>query len=189
MPRGLTELEGCVLATVRAKGACTPYAVRREFRLVHHAVLERQRRGDLPAGRPAGPAAALAGRPPDRDRRGGTLYAVTAAGDRAVRDWLGPPLADAVVGSPPDPIRTRVGFLGLLPPADRTAFLAAAAAGLRRQLARLAAETSDDPFDRLAARGSCRMTEARLAWLRDVAAELGVRLPPAGRAGPAVGKG
>ena len=30
--RALTELEGAVLGTIKQKGPCTPYAVRREFR-------------------------------------------------------------------------------------------------------------------------------------------------------------
>src|SRR5262245_66117306 len=107
------------------------------------------------------------------------LYALAAAGDRALLRWLGPPLSPLTLGTPPDPIRTRVGFLGLLPPTARGAFLAEAAAGLRRQLARLAAaRESSDPFDRWAVRGSYLMTEARLAWVCELAAALGVPIPP-----------
>ena len=179
--RALTELEGAVLGTIRVRGPCTPYAVRREFRssltpywsasagAIYPVVARLVRRRLIRAARPT------------PDARGGTLYAVTAAGDRALRRWLGPPFSPLTVGTPPDQVRTRVGFLGLLPPAECAAFLTEAAAGLRGQLAALAevVEMEPEPFERLALRGSYLAAEARLAWVREVAAALGVPLPPA----------
>src|SRR5262249_54368955 len=121
--RELTELEGAVLGVIRAKGPCTPYAVRREFQksltpywsgragALYPLVARLMRRRLLRAVRATG------------DGRGGTLYTLTAAGDRALRQWLAPPLSPLILGAPPDPIRTRVGFLGLLSPEERHAFL------------------------------------------------------------------
>jgi DNA-binding PadR family transcriptional regulator len=168
--RALTELEGAVLGTIRLKGPCTPYAVRREFRssltpywsgsagAIYPVVARLARRRLVRAVRPTG------------DGRGGVLYAVTAAGDRALRQWLGPPLSPLTTGTPPDPIRTRVGFLGLLPPVERLAFLSAAADAIAAELATLSAAVTapeTDPHDRLALRGSCLAMEARLAWVRE----------------------
>jgi DNA-binding PadR family transcriptional regulator len=170
LARGLTELEGAVLGTIRQKGPCTTYAVRREFRTsttpywsgsagaIYPAVARLARRRLV---RPTRHAA---------DGRGGVRYVVTAAGERALRRWLGPPFSPLVVGPPPDPIRTRVNFLGLLPAADRAAFLAAAAEAIAAGLAALAAAPDKaglDECERLALRGSLRTMEARLAWVRE----------------------
>jgi DNA-binding PadR family transcriptional regulator len=174
--RALTELEGAVLGTIRLKGPCTPYAVRREFR----ASLTPYWSGSAGAIYPV--VARLARRrlvratPATGDGRGGVLYAVTAAGDRALRRWLGPPFSPLTAGTPPDPLRTRFGFLAVLSPAERRAFLAEAADALAGQLAGLAAAAGAagrTPFERLALRGSFLAMEARLAWVREVRAGAG----------------
>src|SRR5262249_12292130 len=111
----------------------------------------------------------------------GTLYALTAAGQRALLRWLGPPLSPLTVGAPPDPVRTRVGFLGLLSPAARRAFLAEAADRFGRQLPGLAAPAPDagaGPLDRWASRGRYLVMQARLTWVREMAEALGVPVPP-----------
>src|SRR4051812_11643127 len=99
--RALTELEGAVLGTIKQKGPCTPYAVRREFRssptpywsgragAIYPVVARLARRGLVRAVGPPG------------DGRGGVVYAVTAAGDRALRRWLGPPFSPLTAGTPP----------------------------------------------------------------------------------------
>jgi DNA-binding PadR family transcriptional regulator len=169
--RQLTELEGCVLGLLKLRGPRTPYAIRREFLAsptphwsgsagaIYPLVGRLAKRGLVRAARGTG------------DGRGGTLYALTAAGGRALRGWLGPPLSPLTLGLPPDPIRTRVGFLGLLPEEERRSFLAAAEEDLRRQLAE-ALPPADDPFERWAARALYLMREARLAWVREMAEAL-----------------
>lgn len=172
--RELTELEGVVLGTIQAKGPCTPYAVRREFQIsttpywsgsagaIYPLIARLTRRKLIRAVRPTD------------DGRGGTLYTLTAAGERAFLRWLGPPLSPLTVGSPPDPVRTRVGFFGLLPPETRRAFLAESADKIRRVLANLETvqDTIPDPYDRLALRGCVLAMEARLTWLAEVAAAI-----------------
>lgn len=169
--RELTELEGCVLGNLKVLGPCTPYAIRREFLAsttpywsgsagaIYPLIARLARRGLVRAARRTA------------DARGGTLYALTATGERALRRWLGPPLSPLTVGPPPDPIRTRVGFLSLLPPERRRAFLAEAEAELRRLLEAPEAPAAD-PFDRWALRGRRLMMEARLAWVREMAEAL-----------------
>jgi DNA-binding PadR family transcriptional regulator len=177
--RALTELEGAVLGTIKQKGPCTPYAVRREFRssltpywsgsagAIYPVVARLARRRLIRPTRLTG------------DGRGGVLYVVTAAGERALRRWLGPPFSPLTAGAPPDPIRTRIGFLGLLSPAERVTFLTEAADAIAGQLAGLAAtETAErDPFERLALRGSYLAMAARLAWVREGAATVGKQAP------------
>ena len=176
--RGLTELEGCVLGVIGTRGPCTPYAVRREFLAsltpywsgsagAIYPLIARLRRRRL-----------IRGSVSTGDARGRTLYSLTAAGSRALSRWLSPPLSALVVGAPPDPIRTRIGFLGLLRPAGRHALLADAIAKIRAQLGVLAAalKKPQDPFDRLALRGSYLMMAARLSWLRGVAGALDERV-------------
>jgi DNA-binding PadR family transcriptional regulator len=170
--RRLTELEGCVLGVIKARGPCTPYAVRREFRAsltpywsgssgaIYPLVTRLARRQLIRPVRRTG------------DGRGGTLYALTAAGERAWLRWLNPPLSPLVIGTPPDPIRTRVGFFALLQPAERRAFLREAADKLERQLKVLGeacGQTREDPFDQWTTRGSYLVVEARLAWVRELA--------------------
>jgi DNA-binding PadR family transcriptional regulator len=169
--RGLTELEGCVLGNLKALGPCTPYAIRREFLAsttpywsgsagaIYPLIARLARSGLLRAARRTG------------DGRGGTLYALTAAGERALRRWLGPPLSLLTVGPPPDPIRSRVSFLALLPLEKRRAFLAEAEADLRRLIA-ADQQPAADPFDAWALRGRRLMMEARLAWVREMAEAL-----------------
>lgn len=167
----LTELEGCVLGLIRQRGPCTPYAIRREFlaSLTPHwsgsagaiyPLIERlSRRRLLRAVGPTG------------DGRGGRLYALTASGRRAFLHWLSPPFSELTLGVPPDPVRSRVGFLGLLPPPARLAFLNEVLEQFRRALAKLEANLAreaTDPFERLAVRGSYLALQARLTWVQEV---------------------
>jgi DNA-binding PadR family transcriptional regulator len=180
--KGLTDLEGCVLGIIRAKGACTPYVVRREFMqsttpywsgsagAIYPLVARLRRRRLLRAVRPTG------------DLRGGTLYGLTAAGDRALRQWLGPVLEPAVYASHPDPLRTRVSFLALLTPAVRATFVTEAATRIRAHLEDLAraaeaAQACGDRYEFHASRGAYLAGEARLTWLEEMARAMDIPLP------------
>ena len=170
--RKLTELEGCVLALIRARGPCTPYCIRKEFQssstpywsgsagAIYPLVRRLVRRRLIESNRAPG------------DRRGGRLYELTAAGRQALKRWLSPPLSELTIGSPPDPIRTRIGFFRLLSPKRRRAFLDDARNKLRHNLQRLSDELAGkvaDPLDRLAQRGNYLVMEARLAWVTEMA--------------------
>jgi len=99
----------------------------------------------------------------------------SADGETAVARWLGPPFYRLIIGVPPDPLRTRIGFLGLLAPSERRAFLKEAATGLQSHLAEFtsALATEADPFERLALRGSQLAMQARVAWLGELVKALG----------------
>jgi DNA-binding PadR family transcriptional regulator len=172
--RGLTELEGSVLGLIRLKGPCTPYAVRREFRVSTTPYWSASAGAIYPlVARMTKKRLLRVVRKID-DGRGGRLYTLTATGERAFLKWLGPPFSPLVLGTPPDPIRTRVGFLGVLSPGQRQAFLSDAANHLGKHLAIVAsAEPAiSDTFERLALQGSCRTMAARVEWVREMAETL-----------------
>jgi DNA-binding PadR family transcriptional regulator len=84
-------------------------------------------------------------------RRQRREYRITAVGKRVLRQWIGPPLSQEAVTVSHDPLRTRARFLGLLDPADRKAWVAAALRALdevERQVRIWAKEVGDpdDPF-------------------------------------------
>jgi DNA-binding PadR family transcriptional regulator len=185
----LSELEGAVLGVVWADGPCTAYAVRRTFKDslspqwsgsagAIYPLLDRLRqRGLLRSKRRPG------------DRRGGRLWRPTAAGLRALRQWLAPPLPDWVIGVPVDALRTRLQFLGALSPARRAAFLQDARTGLQDHIVEVEKDCrtsrgGPDPYHHLVARGALAMVRARRAWLKEVARALGRsgRLGPSSRA-------
>lgn len=172
--RGLTELEGSVLGVIRLRGPCTPYAVRREFResitpywsasagAIYPLVARMTRKRLLRVVRTSS------------DGRGGKLYTLTAAGEKAFLQWLRPPFSAMHLGTPPDPIRTRVNFLGVLSPAHRKAFLSETVNQLAQYLAAMAtAEPKlSDPFEQLALNGCYRAMAARVEWVREMAKTL-----------------
>jgi len=174
VPRVTSELEGAVLGVIGDEGPCTAYVVRKRFM-------------DSPSPQWSGSAGAiyplvrrlekngiLASRTLTGTRRGGRLYSLTASGRKLLRAWIAPPLAAVVTGVPPDPLRTRMSFLGALAPARRREFMRAALAGTDTEIEASRAEIqdsrrADDPWRLLAARGALASLLARRAWLRAAA--------------------
>ena len=171
----LTELESTALAVVAQSGPCTTYALRKAFarsvtaqwsasagtlypviaRLNRLKFVTAQRRAD--------------------DGRGSQVLAATAAGRARVASWvmaLGPAEADSV----PDPVRTRLHFLELLPPSRRAHFLKQALkltdAAIVRTRAFLAEERANSEFDYLASLGGLYQLQARRKWLSELTAAL-----------------
>jgi len=160
--RPLSELEGCVLGCLWKRGASTPYAVRRLFldspsshwsgsAGAVYPVLERLENRGLVAATHA-----------PRGERQAWTYALTAAGRRRFRAWLEPPFAAELVSVPPDPLRTRLSFLGVLGPAQRRRFLARAVAALRREFETLAQQVEEDEDERCAHAAALHAIRARL---------------------------
>jgi DNA-binding PadR family transcriptional regulator len=176
--RELTELEGCVLGLCWELGPCTPYAIRKEFLAspsphwsgsagAIYPLIER-----LEGVRLIRAADGSAG--PRRSKH----YSLTPGGREALRRWLGPPLTDVTLGIPPDPLRTRMRFLGALAQQRKMSLLTEAEHGLRAHLNRLEQEceryrTAGEPHAWLMARGAVRMLRARLEWVQEVIEELG----------------
>ncbi len=165
--RELTELEGCVLGLIKSHGPCTPYVVRREFLRSPTPHWSGSAGAIYPLFRRLRGMRLIRRAGASEDRRGGILYALTAAGEAAFARWLGPPFDALTLGVPPDPIRTRISFLGLLSPAQRSVFFSEATANLRSSLTGIkdALAREEDPFERLAVHGAQVAMQSRLAWL------------------------
>jgi DNA-binding PadR family transcriptional regulator len=176
--RRLTELEAVVLGLVWAEGPCTAYAVRRRVQMslsarwsgsagaVYPAAVRLERRG------------LIRSRAQSTGRRGSQALEVTTAGRRAIADWLGPPVDRDAVGIAPDPLRTRLRFLAVLPPHRQSAFLGEAIRAVETDLRRVRADvlaksrTGESAFQLAMARGARYATEARLRMLRELSASL-----------------
>ena len=166
--RMLSELEGCVLGHLWKHGPTTAYAVRKELLQspswhwsgsagAIYPLLERMERHELVVSRH--------GARGDRTHRS---YALTDAGRNALLAWLAPTLASDIISIAPDPLRTRMYFLGALPPRRRAAFLAEARTKLLQHIKDIRAMPHSDEYDDLAIRGALRAARARIAWLKDV---------------------
>jgi DNA-binding PadR family transcriptional regulator len=172
--RSLTELEGCVLGLIWANGPCTPYAVRREFLGSPSPHWSGSAGTIYPLIRRLARLGLVRSRSHATGRRQGRHYVITPAGLRRLREWLSPHLSAQTVGVPPDPLRTRLRFLEALSSLERCAFLAVAERELQTQLARVtddcARRAQDGGYAYLVALGARTALQARLDWIREVAA-------------------
>jgi DNA-binding PadR family transcriptional regulator len=170
--RAISELEGSVLGIVALEQAVTAYAVARMFSAspspqwsgsagaIYPLVSRLQRAGLLRA------VVHRTGRRPSK------LLSLTPSGLRALRAWFGGPVPDRIGGVPPDPLRTRIRFLGLLPPAQQRAFMGSARRSAERNLSVVRRDceqwrTVGGPRYFIA-KGALMMMEARCEWIRDV---------------------
>jgi DNA-binding PadR family transcriptional regulator len=118
---------------------------------------------------------AKAARNGERRRR---EYRVTPKGVEVIRAWVGPPLAPEAVTVTYDPLRSRARFLGVLPAAERRAWVEAAGAALAEVARRVERwremyAAGDDPFAGAVSRHGEMDVEWRRAWLEEVAAGIG----------------
>ena len=174
--RKLSEMEACVLALIWSNGPSTPYALRQVFLKspspqwsgsagAIYPLVKRLERGKLirSAGHSTG-------------RREGKLFTLTAAGSRAVENWLEPSVPDWVAGVPPDPLRTRIRFLGLMPVEQQKELLAVAQQSVEWHLVEMLSDYKKrramGGFEYWMARGAVMAMRARRAWLREMVAAL-----------------
>lgn len=170
--RKITELEGTVLGLIGVKGPCTPYVVRKEFQQsttpfwngstgTIYPLIERLSRQKLIED-----VASIT------DGRGSKLYALTAKGKDILKKWLYQPTASPIIGTPPDPLRNRIEFLGFLTPEQRKTFLKEVKAGLEVQLQNVIKESKEhdqsDYFEYLSIQGGVIAARARLEWIVEI---------------------
>ena len=177
--RQLSEIEGCVLGLLSVEGPATPYAIRKVFLQspnpqwsgsagTIYPLIQRLLRRKLIRSR-----LCLTG------KRRGQRISVTASGSRALKQWLSVPIPEWVAGVPPDPLRTRVRFLGAISNTQQQAFLQNAQ---RRTQAHLHIVEADCERKRangglqyLMARGALLSMQSRGAFLQEVAKFLTTR--------------
>jgi DNA-binding PadR family transcriptional regulator len=168
----VTELEASVLGLIATKGPCTPYAVRKEFLespspfwsgsagAIYPLFARLARRGLVRVCRGTG------------DGRAGKLYVLTPVGRRVLYRWLREPLSSVAIGIPPDPLRNRVQFIGVLGDHEGRELLSDAVAKLDAHLHELVTcanqkKAEGKILEHIVNQGACHLTRARLDWLRE----------------------
>jgi DNA-binding PadR family transcriptional regulator len=171
-----TELESCVLGIVWTWGPCTAYVIRRVFLdslspywsgsagAIYPLVARLEARG------------LIAARVEPRGGRSRKELTITPDGLAALRSWL-LPLPEWTGFVPVDPVRTRMFFLGVLPPEEQEAFLADAEAKARAGVKALREEheehlRKEEAWEARATRGALLTQEARIEWLAEVRREI-----------------
>jgi DNA-binding PadR family transcriptional regulator len=176
-PAKLTELEACVLGLVLSEGPCTPYAIFSVLRDSPSPQWSGSAGAIYPVFRRLQSRGLVVFKAQSQGRRSSRVCRATAAGKEALRRWLGPPFPEWIAEVPNDPLRTRVRFLDVLPPARRRAFLAEAMARLAEQVERLEEDLLARPSLTAAevamARGAVLLVQARLAWITETARAFG----------------
>lgn len=178
----LTELENCALSVILRCQPCSTYEVRQVF--AHsttpewssstgsiYPVIRRLLRLNLIRAKSA------AG-----DRRGRSNLTVTREGERAINRWIAS-LEPWIAEATPDPIRTRIGFLGHLPTnAARATFVSRAEKLTEEAIQRLRvlakADLAADKAEYIVTLGALYQLEARLTWLKKARKALGIAARP-----------
>jgi DNA-binding PadR family transcriptional regulator len=167
--RKLTELEACVLGLIKVKGPCTPYVVRKEFEKSPTPHWSGSTGAIYPLFRRLKAQHLIKEKSSTNDNRGGKLYVITGEGDKALEDWLYQALTAQIIGTPPDPLRNRVLFLGLLSDEKRKEFLFQVKEELEAQLKNVITAREDfdqkNFFDYLQMSGTVFAAQARLDWI------------------------
>ncbi len=173
----LSEIEGCVLGLLAVDGPATPYAIRKVFLEspnpqwsgsagTTYPLIERLLRRKLIRSK-----VCMTG------KRRGHRISITSSGSWALKQWLSVPIPEWVAGVPPDPLRTRIRFLGAIGNKLRLQFLQDA---FHRTQAHLAAIEADcarrrtgGKFEYLIARGALLSMQSRCAFLQELSEALG----------------
>jgi DNA-binding PadR family transcriptional regulator len=166
----MTELDETVLAIIAFRGPVSAYDVRKVFSAsltlgwssstgsIYPSIRRLVAAGFAEAGEASG-------------GRGTRKLTITAAGRRAVNDWLSADTS-AIASATPDPIRTRCAFLPLLEAEEQLAFLDGALHSTEEALA--ASEQTREqrlkegqgPLQHLISDGVLFELRARRDWLR-----------------------
>ena len=173
----LSELEAVVLGLIWQQGPCTPYAVRQVFLRTPSPQWSGSAGAIYPVVRRLGSRGFIRSEAHAQGRRKSRLYRATARGLGALRQWLRASQFDWVVGVPPDPMRTRYRFLGLLPPRQRRAIASKWLRNMERHIRAVAEDfearkKTGDPFSYLLARGALLHLHSRRDWLAEVTRSL-----------------
>jgi DNA-binding PadR family transcriptional regulator len=121
-----SELEGFVLGLIWQLGPCSPYELRRHMQESPSTQWSASAGAIYPLLRRLERSALVGSRAERTGKRERREYRITPRGLRALREWVGPPLAPEAVTVAHDPLRSRARFLKALTPRERQAWIAAA---------------------------------------------------------------
>ena len=166
-----SELESFVLGLVWQTGPCSAYEIRRQMRASPSSQWSASAGAIYPLIRRLERAGLVAARERATGKRRRREYRATAAGVRALKAWIGPPLAKEAVTVAHDPLRTRARFLGVLTARERRAWVRGALAALREVEKKVRAW--EEEYGGLGAAGLLSRygemdVEMRRRWLREV---------------------
>ncbi len=127
---GLTEMEGATLAMIGRDGPLTAYAIKEAYRNSPSASWSGSAGAVYPMTRRLEERGLLRSQSTKGDGRGRRAYRLTPSGKRAMAKWLTD--VDQACGLGFDPLRTRLFFGDLMPPAEQLAFVSAVAQQLQQ---------------------------------------------------------
>ncbi len=164
--RNLSTIELSVLGLAWLRGPCTIYAIMKELSTSGSSYYKSR----------AGTAYSVAKRLLSFGLLAETsenTIQITEAGVTAIQAWLAPPIPLPDIAHSADLIRLRFFFVGIVPMADRLAFIDSSIEGLTEFLEKCKSLLKDnedigDYFGVLATMSTVLETEARIAWLRIV---------------------
>ena len=166
----LTDLEAAALGCIHRNQPCTAHLIRTRFRQSPSARFSDSAGSVYPMVRRLEKRGAVASRLQKEGRRKVRYYTCTNSGRKVMREWIRPPFP-ASVSVTLDPLRTRMLYLELLTPKQRSAWLDQAEQVLDRHLEKIGhiASSTDlqhDPFMELARQNALLEVKARLKWIR-----------------------
>ena len=121
-----SELEGFVLGLVWRHGPCSPYELRRQMQRSPSTQWSASAGAIYPLIQRLEKSGLLRSKAKSNGKRERREYEVTEKGVKALRAWVGPPLADEAVTVAHDPLRSRARFLEVLPKGERMKWIEAA---------------------------------------------------------------
>jgi len=171
-----TELEGCVLGIVWERGPCTAYVIRTVFLESLSPYWSGSAGSIYPLVARLEARGLIAARVEPRGVRSRKELSLTPEGLAALHAWIRP-LPEWTGSVPVDPVRTRMFFLGALPPEEQDAFVADAEARARAAAEAVreeheAAVRKDEVWEARATRGAILVQAARIEWLAEVRREI-----------------
>lgn len=171
-----SELECFVLGLVWQTGPASAYDIRRRMAESPSTQWSASAGAIYPLVQRLHRRRLLSARARATGRRARLVYAITPAGLRALRAWIGPPLSPEAISVAYDPLRSRARFLAALPPAHRLAWIAAARAALDEVEARVRAwdlahagtgDAAADRITRMITRNGELDVQCRARWLEE----------------------
>ena len=177
--RELTRLELTALGIAWKNSSCTAYQIIKEFKYSSSPYFRSGAGSVYPLMNRLERDGFLQTKESKRGNQDRQVYSVSAKGKKALREWLSPPIQESDFTLASDPIRTRVFFLGLLPPKKQREFLDTTYERLKQVLKQVKAELdayqeSGNIYGEFATLGAIRETKARLDWI----SELRQLIPP-----------
>jgi len=173
----VTELEQCVLGVIWQGGPLTAYEIAKPFASSLSSYWSGSAGAIYPLVRRLEEKGLIVGESAEWNSRRKRTFTLSPAGLQSLREWLSPPFGPSVGAATFDPIRTRIVFLGALPPRARKRFVDDAIRVVRERLVELEAlyeteRATGRKLDALGTRGAIYELRARLEWLDGVREEL-----------------